>query len=92
MSFIQRRDGLDAYYQAPITDDAITRKWTPGRNRCAMILRHCRREGGSAYLRDEEAWEDAGAYLAEMGFGTLAPSRVAGRGHIFTLTRGRRPS
>lgn len=52
----------------------------------AQIIRHCKTGGsGSAYLRDEPYFENAGAMLAKRGFGTIAKSRVAGRGNVFTL-------
>ena len=50
----------------------------------AEIIRHAR-ANGSAYLRDESRYENAGAYLAARGFGRLSPALAAGRGNVFTL-------
>lgn len=65
------------------------------REAAARIIRHCKTDGRdpvtgkcSAYLRDEPFFENAGAMLARRGFGTLARSTVAVRGHVFTLARG----
>lgn len=62
------------------------------RRAAAEIVRHCKTAGfdaatgiGSAWLRDETHYEDAGAMLARLGFGTIAPAKAAGRGHVFTL-------
>lgn len=62
------------------------------RQAAAAIIRHCNSAGHdastgkrSAYLRDDHVLENAGAMLARRGFGTLARSTVAGRGHVFTL-------
>ncbi len=51
----------------------------------AHIIRHCKSYGGTAYLRDEALYEEAGAMLARRGFGTIERAVVAGRGHNFIL-------
>jgi hypothetical protein len=62
------------------------------REAAAQIIRHCKFEracdpvlGGRAALRDEARFEDAGAYLAQRGFGTVKPNTMHGRGTVFTL-------
>lgn len=62
------------------------------RRAAAEIIRHCKTDGfskiegvGTAWLRDETYYEDAGAMLARRGFGTLSRATTAGRGNTFTL-------
>jgi hypothetical protein len=63
------------------------------REAAAQIIRHCKSEracdpvmGGRASLRDEAQWEEAGAYLAQRGFGTVERNTLHGRGTVFTLS------
>lgn len=62
------------------------------RRAAAQIIRHCKTHGfdpdtgiGTAWLRDEQLYENAGAMLAKRGFGTIKPATTAGRGNTFTL-------
>jgi hypothetical protein len=64
------------------------------RDAASLIIRHCKTDGFSkteglrhAYLRNEPIFEDAGAMLAQRGFGTLAkaPGYCSQGGHTFTL-------
>lgn len=55
------------------------------REAAAQIIRHCKSADGSAYLRDEPYFENAGAMLARRGFGRISPAITAGRGNVFML-------
>lgn len=51
------------------------------------IIRHCKTNGGDAWLRDEPYYENAGKMLASRGFGAVSRATTAGRGNTFTLRR-----